>query len=180
MPVNLSYNSNHRNGHMIDCLRSRHSPRLRDKAYTKSEVGFRDHFAFLTPKRAVPTAYRPFPGLINTIHRCGTANFFAESKLSQPRICEESWVDDPFATSLRLKEHGQTPSAPLLVPLVCITPETRVVDTGYQNFWVAVEVTAHTCQSTSEYRNSSEATTSGIQEASHSGEQGKTSRTCKT
>lgn len=177
MPVHLSNNSNHRNGHMIDCLRSRHSPRLRDKAHTKSEIGFRDHFAFLTPKRAVPTAYRPFPGLINTIHRCGTANFFAESKLSQRRICEEEpSVDDPFTTSVRLQERGQTPSAPLLVPLVYVTPETRVVDTGYQRFWVAVEVTAHTGQSASDYRNSSEAIKPGIRKSSHFGEQGKTSR----
>lgn len=166
---------------MIDCLRSRHSPRLRDKAYTKSEIGFRDHFAFLTPKRAVPTAYRPFPGLVNTLHRCGAANFFAERKLSQPRICEEeSSVHDPFTTSLRLNEHGQTPSAPLLVPLVYVTPEMRVVDTGYQNFWVAVEITAHTGRPASDYRNSPQAITSGFQKPLNFGDEGKTSRRCRT
>lgn len=177
LPVNLSRDPGQRYGHIIDCFRSRHSPRFRDKAYTKSEVGFRDHFAFLTPKRAVPTAYRPFPGLINTLHGSGTANFFAERKLSQPMICEEeSSPDDPFMSSWRRNEHHQTASVPLLVPFVNFTPETRVVDTGYQNLWVAVEVTTHTGQPASDYRNSSEARTSRLQRSSHYGEQGKMSR----
>lgn len=177
LPMNMSRDPSHRNGHIIDCFRSRHCPKLRDKAYTKSELGFRDHFAFLTPKRAVPTAYRPFTGLINTLHGSGTANFFAERKISQPIICEEqSSPDDPFMSSMRRNEHGQTPSMPLLVPVVFITPETRVVDTGYQNLWVAVEVTAYTGQPASDDRSSSEAVTSHSQKPSHYGEQCKTNR----
>lgn len=178
--MNLSYTSNHQNGQIIDCHRSCHSPRLRDKAYTKSDIGFRDHFAFLTPKRAVPTAYRPFPGIINTIHRSGTATFPAGRKLSHPRICEEgSSSDDPFTSSLRLNEYGQIPSVPLLVPLVYVTSETRVVDTGYQNFWVAVEIMASLDQAASDSRTSSEAITSGIQKPSNFREKGKTSRRCQ-
>lgn len=88
-------------------------------------MGFRDQFAFLSPRNGVSPPYRPFPGLLgDIIHR---------SRTSHTLSCGES--DDPFSSQ---------PSSPLSIaaPEVVVTPDTRVVDHGYHNFWVAVEITA--------------------------------------
>lgn len=53
---------------------------------------------------------------------------------------EEDASDDPFASSLRRGGH-ESASSGILVPTICVTPDTRIIDSGYHNFWVAVEVT---------------------------------------
>lgn len=170
LPSNPLDSPKHQIRHTVDCFRSRNSPRsprLSDKASTKSDVGFGDRFAFLKSKQAVPTAYRPFPGLIDIIPRSGTANSFAAREHSPLLLCDEYDPNESFTSSVHLDGYNSRQNA-LLVPLICVTPNTRVIDTGYHNFWVALEVTAVLQRPENEHRSSSEGITSQSQKASHS------------
>lgn len=172
MPLSPRYNLDNRDECDMDSVQSRHIPRLRGKACTKSDIGFRDQFAFLTSKRSVPTAYRPFPGLIDIIQRSTTANSFENTVPSPMVMCNEyEHVDDPFTSPLPRHGSDYTPSA-LLVPLVCVTPDTRVIDTGCHNVWVAVEIMADLCRPENEHRGSSEGIIPRSQKSSRSAELG--------
>lgn len=115
---------------------------MRGKAFARSAVGFRDQFALLNAQRAIPGAYRPFPGLMDIIQRSQTANGFSQRAPSPLELYkDETALHDPFTSSLHQSDCELTPDG-LLLPDVCVTPDTRVVDSGYYNFWVAVEVLA--------------------------------------
>ncbi|KAJ4389975.1 hypothetical protein N0V93_007448 [Gnomoniopsis smithogilvyi] len=173
--LNSRHKSNIRDCRINESVRSRHSPRLRGKAFTKSDVGFRDQFAFLTSRRTMPTAYRPFPGLINFIHGPGTTKDSVERQLSPSTPCAESEAFvDPFTSSLRFNDHGSPPIIPILVPIVCVTPDARVIDTGYHNFWVAVEVTADLHRPGEESRDRLETITPRSHDSTRSEEHGAT------
>ncbi|KAK2613635.1 hypothetical protein N8I77_000535 [Diaporthe amygdali] len=130
LPSNQYYNVD--SGHLQSSgsCSSRRLPKLRGKGHAKSAVGFRDQFAFLSPHNGVSPPYRPFPGLL--------CDIIQKSKTSHTLPCSNS--DDPF---LQLSDgESDIPSSSIIAPEVTVTPDTRVVDYGYHNFWVAVEVTA--------------------------------------
>lgn len=173
LSLGLCYSPNSRDGHTVDSFRSRHSPRLRGRAYTKSDVGFRDQFAFLTSKRTVPAVYRPFPGFMSIIQRSGTADSFPYREPSALPPCDHYRAsDDPFTSPIPLEDYDLTPSASLLVPIVRVTPDKRVIDTGYHNFWVAVQVTADLYQSGNLDGDSPDNNTPRSQKSSRSAEIG--------
>ncbi|KAL1861325.1 hypothetical protein Daus18300_009001 [Diaporthe australafricana] len=128
MPSNQYYNVDTGELRSTGSCSSRRLPKLRGKGLAKSAVGFRDQFPCLSPRSGVSPPYRPFPGLLgDIIQRSRTSNTLPSSD-----------SDDPFSSPLSKKE----PSTPSLVtPEVVVTADTRVVDHGYHNFWVAVEIT---------------------------------------
>lgn len=70
--------------------------------------------------------YRPFPGLLgDIIQRSRTSN----------ALVARGDSDGPL--HLPRNEHGD---CSILVPEVRVTPDTKTVDHGYHNFWVAIEV----------------------------------------
>lgn len=166
----LPFDSSHYNHNILDehtngSLRSRHSPRLRDKAYTKSDVAFRDRFAFLASKRTVPTSYRPFPGPANFVHGSGLTKLSAERELLSLIPCGESDAsDDPFTSPTWPDSQA---CSQILAPIVCVTPDTRVIDMGCHNLWVAVEVAAILHRPEDEDRNSLENITRQLQASTH-------------
>ncbi|KAF3767590.1 hypothetical protein M406DRAFT_328662 [Cryphonectria parasitica EP155] len=128
--------------HAMDSFRPRHSPKLRGRGLVRSAAGFRDQFSILNSQQAISTAHCPFPGLIDIIQRSKTANSLSCREPSPLALCNDGEVsDDPFTTPTRHTDYD-IELGTLLVPDVRITPETRVVDTGYQSFWIAVEISA--------------------------------------
>ncbi|KAI3397759.1 hypothetical protein diail_10412 [Diaporthe ilicicola] len=129
MPSNQYYNVDTGDLQSAGSCSSRRLPKLRGKGLAKSAVGFRDQFCFLSPRNGVSPPYRPFPGLLGDI--------IQRSRTSHTLPSSDS--DDPFSTRLS-KEEPDT--LPIVTPEVTVTADTRVVDHGYHNFWVAVEITA--------------------------------------
>lgn len=99
LPVNLRYSPANRDSHDMDFFRSRDSPKLRNKAYTKSEAGFRDQFTFMNSNQAIPSKYRPFPGFQNMIQRSMTSGGSVPGEASPSIPCDENNApDDPFTS----------------------------------------------------------------------------------
>lgn len=99
----------------------------------------------------------------------GSVNSTAERELSPiTQRGEYEASDDPFTSSVGWGDHGLTEIAPLLVPFVCVTPETRVIDMGYHNFWVAVEITASLHRPSDERMNPFESITPRSQQSQKS------------
>lgn len=171
LSLNALSNQTNRDSHAMDPFRSHNSPRMRDKAYTKSEAGFRDQFAFMKSNQAIPSAYRPFPGLIPMLQRSRTGDGFVNGERSPMPCGEDDASDDSFTSSPRHDEHGRMHSR-ILVPSICVTPDTRVVHSGYHNFWVAVEVTAELHRPDHDNKSAFEGTTTS-QNSSGSAQIGK-------
>lgn len=129
MPSNQYYNVDPGDSQSIGSCSSRRLPKLRGKGLAKSAVGFRDQFAFLSPRNGVSPPYRPFPGLLGDI--------IQRSRTSHTLPYGDS--DDPFCSQPSDDEPG---TSSIVTPEVAVTPDTRVVDHGCYNFWVAVEITA--------------------------------------
>lgn len=173
LPSNLQYGYITRDAHATDSLRSRHSPRLRGKAFAKSAVGFTDQFAFLNSQQTNSSPYRPFPGLVDIIQqRSQTANAFACREPSPLTLCtDETRTNDPFSLSPHQDRCGSVPAA-LLVPDIMFVPDARVLDSGYHNFWVAIEVSARLHRPEHGRRDSSQCMTPESQRSSRSVELG--------
>lgn len=129
MPSNQYYNIDTGDLQSIGSCSSRRLPKLRGKGLAKSAVGFRDQFTFLSPRNGVSPPYRPFPGLVGDI--------IQRSRTSHTVPCGDS--DDPFSSQ---PSDDETSTHSLVAPEVVVTPDTRVLDYGYHNFWVAVEIAA--------------------------------------
>lgn len=129
LPSSQYYNVDTEDLQSIGSCSSRGLPKLRGKGLAKSAVGFRDQFAFLSPRNGVSPPYRPFPGLLGDIMQ--------RSRTSHTLPCGDS--DDPFSSQPAVDEPS---TLSLVMPDVKVTPDTRVVDHGNHNFWVAVEITA--------------------------------------
>lgn len=141
-PSNSHCNQRSRNTYAMDSFRSCHSPRLREKPSVKSAVGFREQ-STLMGSQIIPGAPRPFPGLIDIIQRSQTANGFGCRETSPLALCnDDAASDDPFTSSQNQSDYDLTAGA-LLVPDVCITPDSRVIDNGCHDFWVAIEISGH-------------------------------------
>lgn len=146
---------------------------MRDKANTKSEVGFREQFGFMNSNQPVATAYRPFPGLFNMLQQSRTGESFVSSGPSPSMPCDSDDVpDDPFTSPLRYDDGDLMPNG-FLVPTVCVTPDTRIIDCGYHNFWVAVEVMADLLQPDPRQQSPCEDATSRSRQSSRLAEHGK-------
>lgn len=129
LPSNQYYNVDTGDLQSIGSCSSRGLPKLRGKGLAKSAVGFRDQFAFLSPRNGVSPPYRPFPGLLGDI--------IQRSRTSHTLPCGD--LDDPFSSQ---PSDDEPSTLSIVAPDVVVTPDTRVVDHGYHNFWVAVEITA--------------------------------------
>lgn len=129
LPSNQYYNVDTGDLQSIGSCSSRGLPKLRGKGLTKSAVGFRDQFAFLSPRNGVSPPYRPFPGLLGDI--------IQRSRTSHTLPCSD--LDDPFSSQ---PSDDEPSTLSIVAPDVVVTPDTRVVDHSYHNFWVAVEITA--------------------------------------
>lgn len=129
MPSNQYYNVDTGDLRSMGSCSSRRLPKLRGKGLAKSAVGFRDQFSCLSPRNGVSPPYRPFPGLLGDI--------IQRSRTSHTLPSSDS--DDPFSSQPSDEEPG---TLSIVTPKVAVTADTRVVDHGYHNFWVAVEITA--------------------------------------
>lgn len=143
LPPDSQHPSTTREPHCMDSSRSRYSPRLRGKIFARSAVGFRDQFALLEAPHPITSACRQLGGS-------------ARGRFLASKIANEA-IDRRPSTNTRddhqlwgnvgsvpspLQDQFDTSSHLLLVPDICVTPETRVVGSGYHNFWVAIEVAA--------------------------------------
>lgn len=152
---NLRYGYVTQNAYAANSFRSRHSPRLRVKAFAKSAIGFRDQFAFQDSQQATSSTC-PFPGLNDNIQqRSQTANIFARREPSPLALCtDETLSDDPFTFSPHQDQCDLVTGA-LLVPALSFIPDARVLDAGCHNFWVAVEVSTRLHRPGQDNRDSS-------------------------
>lgn len=81
----------------------------------------------MSPRQGMSPPYRPFPGLLGDI--------IQRSRTSH-KLVRSEW-EDPSLTYLP----GDPPRTwSILLPEVRITPDTKVINYGYHNFWVAIEV----------------------------------------
>lgn len=140
---NLRYGHVARDAHAVDSFQSRHSSEMRGKELAKSTIGLRDPFAFWNSQQAKYTGPRPFPRVMEIGQRSHTSNSFLRREPSPPTLrAHETASHDPFGPSPHQEQHDLTSSA-LVVPNVRFVPDARVVDSGYHNFWVAIEVSAY-------------------------------------
>jgi hypothetical protein len=130
LPSNQYYNVDTEDLSSIGSCSSRGLPELRGKGLAKSAVGFRDQFAFLNARNRVSPSYRPFPGLLGDIMQRSRTSHAVPSGDSN-----DLFSPQPSGGEAR-------PPHSIVMPDVKVTPDTRVVDHGIYNFWVAVEITA--------------------------------------
>lgn len=123
--------------------RSRYSPQLRGKTFARSAVSFRDQFELMEAPHTITSASRQIPGSARDhFHTSRIANNVSRRR-SSPVLQERSTGHNNESTISSPRQEERDPSLhALLVPDICVTPETRVVDSGYHNFWVAIEVVA--------------------------------------
>lgn len=136
LPSELQYGIAARDAQLTNSFRSRHSPRLRGKAFAKSAVCFRDQFGCLESQHALPDTYNPPPRF--------TGDIFQKPRIldTLTRQVPSPLLLDSETGSINDLTSSQRQDA-LLVPDICVTPDTRVFDRGYPNFWVAIEISAH-------------------------------------
>lgn len=140
---NLRHGHVARDAHAVESFQSRHSPEMRGKELTTPTVGLRDPFAFWNSQQAKKNGPHPFPRVMEIGQRSHTSNSFQRHEPSPLTLrAHETASDDPFGPSFHHKQRDLTSSA-LVVPNVRFVPDARVVDSGYHNFWVAIEVSAY-------------------------------------
>lgn len=123
----------------------------------------------MSSQKAISNAYRPFPGLIDIIQRSQTANGFVCRETSPLTSCNDDAFEDPFTSSQAQSEYDLTPGT-LLVPDVCITPDTRVFDNNCHNLWVAIEISGCLHRRGHDGGELSQGATPRSQESSRSGD----------
>lgn len=142
VPSDLRHGHSGRNAHAVSSFQSRNPTRPREEEFKNSTVGLRDPFAFWNSQQAKHNGPRPFPRAMEIGQRSHTADSFPHREPSLLTLrTHETASDDPHFPSNYQKQRYLEPGA-LVVPSVRFVPDARVVDSGYHNFWVAIEVSA--------------------------------------
>lgn len=143
LPSDLQYIATEREPKFMESSRSCNSPRLRGKTFARSAVGFRDQFTFLETPYTVLNAYRQLPGSSrDPFHTSRIANNVSRRTLSPLLLEFDNCRGNEASIPLSAQDACDSSLHALLVPDICVTPETRVIGSGYHNFWVATEVIA--------------------------------------
>lgn len=167
-PMHVLYNRVGHDKFSADPSQSRSSPELKGKVPAKSTRGMREHFALANSFQPMYGAYRQFPGLLDLIQQRSQTASISASRENSPLTCtDETASDDPFTAPPQLRQH-EAKSSVILVPDISFNPDLRVLDVGFHNFWVAIELSARLHQAGSEHGKLSQNGTPDSQYQSHS------------
>lgn len=142
-PSDLHYIPIEREPQFADSFRSRYPPQLRGKTFARSAVGFRDQFAFLETPHPITGACHQLPGSARGRNHATRIPYDISRQRPLPFLTKDHKdCVDGVSVPLPWQDEYDSQKHALLVPDICVTPETRVVGNGYHNFWVAVEIMA--------------------------------------